>query len=180
MVLNSEINLGVNMNRQKVFMTLHIFEASHKPLFAVLDGISAEQLNWKPGPESRSIGEICRHLLRVDAWYLKRLGVEPVVSDAKAGSSEELVASMQKIHQQIAGVVEMCASDDDLLVERKSLDGKDKEKLGVAVIHIAQHYLYHLAQIIYFRRAQDRNWQAPTKAWEEATYVIGDYLLGLK
>jgi len=168
------------MNRQKIFMTLHIFEASRKPLFAVLDGISAEQLNWKPAPESRSIGEICRHLLRVDAWYLKRLGVEPAVSDAKSDSRDDLVANMQKIQQQIAGVVEMCASDDDLLVERKSLDSKEKEKLGVAVIHIAQHYLYHLAQIIYFRRAQDRNWQAPQKAWEEATYVIGDYLLGLK
>ena len=168
------------MNRQKIFMTLHIFEASRKPLFAVLDGISSEQLSWKPAPESRSIGEICRHLIRVDAWYLKRLGVEPVVSDAKADSREELVTNMQKIHQQVAGVVEMCASDDDLLVERKSLDGKDKEKLGVAVIHLAQHYLYHLAQIIYFRRAQDRNWQAPNQTWEDATHVMGDYLLGLK
>lgn len=168
------------MNRQKIFMTLHIFEACRKPLFAVLDGIPAEQLNWKAGAESRSIGEICRHLLRVDAWYLKRLGVEPVVNDAKSGEREELVANMQKIHRQIAGILEICATDDDLLVERKSLDGKDKEKLGVAVIHIAQHYLYHLAQAIYFRRAQDRNWQAPTKAWEEATHVIGDYLLGIK
>ena len=168
------------MNRQKVFMTMHVFEACRKPLFTVLDGISDEQLTWKPAPESRSIGEICRHLLRADAWFLKRLGIEPVVSDAKAASREELVANMQKIHHQIAGVIEVCASDDDLIVERKSLDGKDKEKLGVVVIHIAQHYLYHLAQIIYFRRAQDRNWQAPTKAWEEATHVIGDYLLGLK
>jgi uncharacterized damage-inducible protein DinB len=168
------------MNRQKNFMTMHIFEACRKPLFAVLDGIAAEQLQWKAAAESRSIGEICRHLIRVDAWYLKRLGVEPVVSDAKADSREELLANMQKIQQQIAGVVEMCTSDDDLLVERKSLDGKDKEKLGVAVIHLAQHYLYHLAQMIYFRRAQDRHWQAPTKAWEEATHVIGDYLLGLK
>lgn len=168
------------MNRQKVFMTMHIFETCRKPLFAVLDGIADEQLTWKPAPESRSIGEICRHLLRVDAWYLKRLGIESVVSDAKANSREELVANMQKIHHQIAGVVEVCTNDDDLLIERKSLDGKDKEKLGVAVIHIAQHYLYHLAQIIYFRRAQDRNWQSPHKAWEEATHVIGDYLLGLK
>jgi uncharacterized damage-inducible protein DinB len=159
---------------------LHVFETCRKPLLAVLDGISAEQLNWKPAPESRSIGEICRHLLRVDAWYLKRLGVEPAVSDAKPASREELVTNMQKIQQQIAGVVEMCVSDDDLLIERKSLDGKDKEKLGVAVIHMAQHYLYHLAQIIYFRRAQDRNWPSPQKAWEEATHVIGDYLLGLK
>jgi uncharacterized damage-inducible protein DinB len=168
------------MNRQKVFMTLEIFEACRKPLFAVLDGISAEQFNWKPGVESRSIGEICRHLFRVDAWYLKRLGVEPIASDAKSGTRDELVTNMQKIQQQLAGVIEVCASDDDLFIERKSLDGKDKEKLGVAVIHIAQHYLYHLAQIIYLRRTQDRAWASPQQAWEEATHVIGDYLLGLK
>jgi len=168
------------MNRQKVFMTLEVFEACRKPLFAVLEGITPEQLSWKAGGESRSIGDICRHLLRVDAWYLKRLGVEPIVSDAKSGDRDELAMNMQKIQHQIAGVVEMCASDDDLFLERKSLDGKDKEKLGIAVIHLAQHYLYHLAQIIYFRRAQDRNWPSPQKAWEEATYVIGDYLLGLK
>jgi uncharacterized damage-inducible protein DinB len=168
------------MNRQKIFMTLEVFESCRKPLFAVLDGITAEQLSWKPGPESRSIGEICRHLIRVDAWYLKRLGIELVESDAKSMTRDELAMNMQKIQHQIAGVVEMCASDDDLLVERKSLDSKDKEKLGVAVLHIAQHYLYHLAQITYFRRAQDRNWAAPQKAWEDATHVIGDYLLGVK
>jgi uncharacterized damage-inducible protein DinB len=168
------------MNRQKVFVTLEIFEACRKPLHAVLDGISPEQLNWKAANESRSIGEICRHLIRVDAWYMKRLGIEPLISDAKSGTREELAANMQKIQQQIAGVVEMCNNDEDLLAERKSLDGKDKEKLGVAVIHIAQHYLYHLAQLIYLRRTQDRNWPSPQKAWEDATYVIGDYLLGLK
>jgi len=168
------------MNRQKIFMTMHIFEACRKPLFTVLDGISAEQLHWKSAPESRSIGEICRHLLRVDAWYLKRLGVEPAVSDAKSGDREELITNLQKVQQQIAGLVEICNTDDDLFVERKSIDGKDKEKLGVAAIHIGQHYLYHLAQTIYLRRAQDRNWPSPQKAWEEATYVIGDYLLGLK
>lgn len=168
------------MNRQRIFMTLEVFEACRKPLFAVLDGIAPEQLSWKAAGESRSIGEICRHLLRVDAWYLKRLGVEPVVADAKSGERDELVANMQKIQHQIAGVVEICAGDDDLLVERTSLDGKDKEKLGVAVIHMAQHYLYHLAQIIYLRRAQDRNWPSPIKAWEDATHVLGDYLLVIK
>ena len=168
------------MPRQKIFMTLEVFEACRKPLHAILDGITPEQLNWKAAGDSRSIAEICRHLIRVDAWYLKRLGVEPVISDAKTGTRDELAGNMQKIQQQIASVVEMCNSDEDLLVERKSLDGKDREKLGVAVIHIAQHYLYHLAQLIYFRRAQDRTWPSPQKAWEEATYVIGDYLLGLK
>ncbi len=168
------------MSRQKIAMTLEVFESSRKPLFAVLDGISPEQLSWKPAPESRSIGEICRHLIRVDAWYLKRLGVTPVVSDAKSGAREEFEENMQKIQQQVKEIVAACASDDELHVERVSLDGKDKEKLGVAVLHIAQHYLYHLAQIIYLRRAQDRGWPSPHKEWDAATHVIGNYLLGLK
>lgn len=161
-------------------MTLEVFESSRKPLFAVLEGIAPEQLSWKPAPESRSIGEICRHLIRVDAWFLKRLGVTPVVSDAKSGAREEYVENMQRIQQQIKEMVAACANDEELHVERVSLDGKDKEKLGVAVIHIAQHYLYHLAQIIYLRRAQDRNWPSPHNDWDAATHVIGDYLLGLK
>lgn len=168
------------MSRRKIAMTLEVFESSRKPLFAVLENISAEQLQWKPAPESRSIGEIMRHLIRVDAWFLKRLGIAPVVSDAKSGTREEFVENMQKIQQQVKEVVAACANDEELHAERTSLDGKDKEKLGVAVIHMAQHYLYHLAQIIYLRRAQDRNWPSPHNDWDAATHVIGDYLLGTK
>ncbi len=168
------------MNRTRIQMTLEVLESSRKPLFAVLENIPAEQLQWKPAPESRSIGEMARHLIRVDAWFLKRLGVTPVVSDAKSGTREEFVENMQKIQQQIKEVVAACASDEELHLERTSLDGKDKEKLGVAAIHIAQHYLYHLAQMIYLRRAQDRNWPSPHNEWDAATHVIGDYLLGVK
>lgn len=168
------------MSRTRIQMTLEVLESSRKPLFAVLENIPAEQLSWKPAPESRSIGEITRHLIRVDAWFLKRLGITPVVSDAKSGTREEYAENMQKIQQQIKEIVAACASDEELHIERVSLDGKDKEKLGVAVIHIAQHYLYHLAQIIYLRRAQDRNWPSPHNDWDAATHVIGDYLLGIK
>lgn len=168
------------MSRARIQMTLEVFESSCKPLFAVLENIPVEQLNWKAGPESRSIGEICRHLVRVDAWFLKRLGITPVVSDAKSGTREELAENMQRIQQQVKEVVTACASDEELHLERTSLDGKDKEKLGVAVIHMAQHYLYHLAQIIYLRRAQDREWPSPHNNWDAATHVIGDYLLGIK
>ncbi len=168
------------MSRTKKDMIIDVLTAGAKPLFAVLEGIPTEQLNWKPAPESRSIGEICRHLIRVDAWYLKRLGVPPIVSDAKSGTAEELAENLRKIQQQIQEVVLTCAPDEDLFVWRTSLDGKDKEKLGVAALHIAQHDLYHLAQIIYLRRAQDRNWASPHEDWDKATHVIGDYLLGIQ
>ena len=48
---------------------------------------------------------------------------------------------------------------------------------GSVVVHIARHYLYHLAQIVYFRRAQDCAWSSPMKQWEAATHLIGEYVL---
>jgi len=159
---------------------LNVFSACRQPLFAVLDNISVEQLNWKPAPESRSIGEMCRHLIRVDGWFLRRLGIEPIVGDATSGELEEIRRYMEMIQEQISEIVAAAQNTDDLLRERTSLDGTASESLGVAVIHIAQHYLYHLAQIIYLRRAQDREWEAPTKAWETATHVIGNHLLGIE
>lgn len=157
-----------------------IFQACRQPLFAVLDGITDQQLNWKPAPESRSIGEIFRHLIRVDGWFLRRLGIEPVAGDAKSGSVEDIRLHLEGIQKQIGEFVAAAESDEDILRTRTSLDGKDHEKLGVAVLHIAQHDLYHLAQVVYLRRAQDRTWPAPTKAWEHATHVIGDLLLGIE
>lgn len=159
---------------------LDVFETCRQPLFAVLDGITDQQLNWKPAPESRSIGEIFRHLLRVDGWFLRRLGIEPVVGDAKSGSVEDIRHHLESIQKQLGEIVAAAESDEDILRERLSLDGKDRERLGVAVLHIAQHDLYHLAQVVYLRRAQDRTWPAPTKAWEQATHVIGDLLLGIE
>ncbi|MGH7491258.1 MAG: DinB family protein [bacterium] len=167
------------MSSSKRKMILDVHASSAKPLFAVLDGIPAEQLNWKPAPESRSIGDICRHLIRVDAWFLKRLGVPPVAGVAKPVTSEEISEGMRQIQRQVKEVVLDCGHDEELFFERASLDGKDREQLGVAVLHMAQHYLYHLAQIIYLRRAQDRNWPSPHEDWDHATHVIGDYLLGM-
>ncbi len=165
------------MPESKKAKILTVYDATRLPLFDVLAGISAEHLNWNPAPESRSIGEICRHLYRVDIWFLKRLGIIPVIEEDAPGSAEEIAGRMRQIQQQIRETVNGCEVDTDLFVERTSLDGKTTSQLGPDVVHIAQHYLYHLAQIIYLRRAQDRTWASPMKQWEAATHLIGDYVL---
>lgn len=165
------------MKRTKIERVLAVYEAARQPLFAVLNGIPAEQFDWKPAPESRSIGEICRHLYRVDIWFLKRLGLVPVIEEDAPGPADEIAGRMRQIQRQIIDALNACDTDADLFVERTSLDGEHTSQLGPVVIHIAQHYLYHLAQIIYLRRAQDRAWSSPMKQWEAATHLIGDYVL---
>ena len=164
-------------SRTRISRTIEIFEASRRPLFMVLDGIAQDDLDWNPAPGSRGIGKICRHMYRVDIWFLKRLGIEPAITHDAPGTADEIAGRMRTIQKQVIAEVKGCADDGELMAERTSLDGKTGARMGVDVIHMAQHYLYHLAQMTYLRRIRDREWKAPLDAWEHATHVIGDRIL---
>ena len=161
----------------RIARTIEIFDAARKPLFMVLDGIARADLDWNPAPGVRGIGKICRHVYRVDIWFLRRLGIEPAIAHDAPGPAEEIAERMRTIQDQIVAEVEACGDDDALMAERTSLDGATGGRLGPDVLHIAQHYLYHLAQITYLRRIRDREWKAPLDEWERATHLIEDGVL---
>ena len=163
--------------RTRIARTIEIFEAARKPLFTVLDGIPREDLDWLPAEGMRGIGKICRHMYRVDVWFLKQLGITPVIDEDAPGPAEEIAARMRTIQEQIISEVDACESDADLAAERTSPDGTMTLRLGATVIHIAQHYLYHLGQVTYLRRLRDREWSAPLDEWEIATHIIEDRIL---
>ncbi len=156
-------------------ITLTIYQLCCDLILAALEGIHDEHLSWKPAPESRCIAEICRHLIRVDAWYLQQMGIAPVFSDAESNQLPAIQSAMKSAHQQIRQIVQRLNSDDELLQIRKASEAPKEFTLDYAVKHIAQHYLYHAAQIIYLRRAQDRKWSAPLKAWETAADTISKF-----
>ena len=173
----SKANTTLHDTRTRIAHTIEIFEAARKPLFTVLDGIAQADLDWNPAPGTRGIGKICRHMYRVDIWFLKRLGIEPAITHDAPGTADEIAGRMRTIQEQIIAEVEACGSDADLMAERTSLDGETGARMGVDVIHMAQHYLYHLAQMTYLRRIRDRGWKAPLDEWDRATHVIGDRVL---
>jgi uncharacterized damage-inducible protein DinB len=159
----------MNVNIQ---ITLTIYQHGFDVVLAAFDGIADEHFNWKPAPDSRSIAEICRHLIRVDVWYLQQMAFAPAARDSQSNSLPEIQAAFESGHQQIRQIIEGLKDDDELLQIRKSPEAKREFSLEYAVKHIAQHYLYHTAQIIYLRRAQDRAWPAPLEKWESAVDAI--------
>ena len=163
--------------RARINHTIAIFEAARKPLFTVLDGIAQDDLDWNPAPGARGIGKICRHMYRVDIWFLKRLGIEPAITHDAPGTAGEIAGRMRTIQEQVIAEVDRCADDAELMGERTSLDGETGARMGVNVVHMAQHYLYHLAQMTYLRRIREREWTAPLDQWDHATHVIGDRIL---
>lgn len=159
---------------RKMLMDIH--RGCREPLFTVLEGIPHDQLHWKPAPESRSIGEILRHLVRVDTWFLARLGFEPSVRDKKDAGAADILQMLKENFQQIDGILENCKDEKELLKKVESKDNVRYNSPAAMIMHVSQHYSYHLAQIVYLRRAQDRNWEAPLNGWENSTDVIAQYL----
>lgn len=157
-----------------------IYSACAAPLYKVLEGLSEEQLRWKPAPDSRSIGQMARHLIRVDNWFLQRQGFSPVTGDpGEEAGAGQILAAMQQVHGQVQEILEH--SDEDRLRRRhEGEDAGEHETLAEVILHMAQHYLYHLAQMIYLRRAQDREWSPPLKEWEAATHVLAGHLAPVK
>lgn len=149
----------------------HIYESSARTLYPVLEELDNEILNWKPASESRSIAEIARHLIRVDIWFLSQFGFVLKTTDPGEVEATKLLGVLKDQHAQIAELI----GSDSIYLDAPHVTETDKisRPLGEVLVHMSHHYLYHLAQIVYLRRAIDRSWQAPLDLWEYATYEQG-------
>ena len=164
------------MPTQNARALLKIYTACAETLYPILKNLPDEQLNWQPAPDSRSIGELARHLIRVDKWFFDRLGFDHSISDPGETDAGKLLAALQNTHRQISDILNAMQDDADLIRKSGAADARPHDTLAEIVVHIAQHYLYHHAQMVYLRRARDRDWKAPLDSWENASYALSDAL----
>ncbi len=184
------------MQRTNIDQAVKIYQLTCDLLMAAIAGIPEQDLRWQPAPESRSIAEICRHLIRVESWHLQQMGFGAAAADPGKNELSPIQDALHQSAKHIVGLVRAARDDAALLQEHKgpeakrgfSLDYavkhiltdsvsrllKDRFSLDYAVKHIAQHNLYHAAQIIYLRRARDRAWPAPLSLWEKAVHTISE------
>lgn len=166
----------IQMTRKRIEMIKDIFNKCSELVNKSIEGIPETQINWKPAGESRSIFEITAHLIRVNIYFLKRLGYEVSIHAPANNSINELNISLRNINSRIIEILDSTKDDSNLLIKSKVPDAKDTENLNQLIPHLAQHYLYHYSQMVYLRRAQDRQWKSPVEEWERVTYLIGNYL----
>lgn len=164
------------MVKQKIEMLLEIHKVSSVPLYSVMNGITEIHANWRPAPESRSISQIIRHLIRIDNYFLKRLNQEQEYTDPIDGSTFTITEVLKNIHQQIQNLISNCADDSELFLKSTIKDADAGDNINNHILHSCQHNLYHLSQAIYLRRALDRQWESPLGEWDYATRVIAKYL----
>ena len=126
------------------------------PVMGSLDGLTAQQASWLPGPGQHSAGQLANHLLFWNARQLASMkGEKPA---AFSGNNDETFNNFDaKLWSQTTSKLDEVLTSIEKLVETAS--DKQLEQWASAIAHVGAHNAYHTGQIITVRKLQG-SWDA--------------------
>lgn len=127
----------------------HTSEEWFVPANIAIEGLTAEQANWKDSNENHSIAQLTTHLIFWNEQSLAKFkGETPAAFD---GNNKETFSPVNK--DTWAATVKKL---DDVLTEWENvIEAADDAKLASwysTIAHIGTHNAYHIGQIIYIRK----------------------------
>jgi uncharacterized damage-inducible protein DinB len=122
-----------------------------------LEGLSYEDIWWRPNAASNSIGNLVLHLAgNVRQWVVSGIGgaVDSRRRDeeflqAGGSSAEELISHLEAALEAVEGV--LAGLDPSMLSEKRVIQGMEVTVLDV-LYHVVEHFSTHTGQIIYIAK----------------------------
>ncbi len=154
------------MKNDTVFLAL-ILQETRRRLFGegvprikqCLEKLSEEEIWYRPNEQSNSVGNLVLHLCgNVKQWVGTGLGKQ---MDTRARSLEfseqgpltkiELLQRVEALQKETEAVFDQVTAAD-LLTEHE-VQGFRESGIGI-LIHVVEHFSYHVGQIVYFVKAR--------------------------
>ena len=135
-----------------------------------LDGLSPDDIWWRPNEASNSIGNLMLHLCgNVTQWIMGGVGRQEITRDRQREFDErdplpavELKRRMRTVLEEADRVMSALKPED--LLSRRAIQGYDVTSLE-AIYHVVEHFGMHTGQIILLAKARlgrDLSlWEAP-------------------
>jgi uncharacterized damage-inducible protein DinB len=122
-----------------------------------LEGLTPEDIWWRPNPESNSIGNLLLHLAgNARQWVVAGVGEQPDVrkrqeefDQVARRSGPELLAHLEETLEVVDGVLAGLTEPD--LEEERIIQGFAVTVLQ-AIYHVVEHFSMHTGQIIYLSK----------------------------
>ena len=140
--------------------TTHNKEEWFAPLNVAIEGITADQANWKPKGADHSIAELANHIIFWNQENLSKFLGEPVPKFN--GNNNETFSPATKESWPIT----VKKADSVLTAWENAIEAADDSKLEKwyeIIGHISTHNAYHTGQIVFIRKLQ--------KSWNPAKGV---------
>ena len=134
--------------------TTHNKEEWFAPLNVAIEGITADQANWKPKGADHSIAELANHIIFWNQENLSKFLGEPVPN--YNGNNSETFSPVTKETWPIT----VKRADSVLTAWENAIEAADDAKLEKwyeIIGHISTHNAYHTGQIVFIRKLQ-KSW----------------------
>ena len=132
--------------------TTHDQEDWFVPASVAIDGLTAEQAQWKPaGKDGHSVGQLAYHL-----WYWNTRELQDFKGEKKApfdGNNNETFDNFSAAQWD-----DLVKKLNQLMTDwEKAVETADDAKLAAnasLIAHMATHNAYHIGQILYVRKLE--------------------------
>ncbi|HSZ34508.1 MAG TPA: DinB family protein [Puia sp.] len=131
--------------------TTHNKEEWFAPLNVAIDGLTADQANWKEKGADHSIAELTTHLIFWNQDQLSKFLNQP--EPKFSGDNNETFKSVD--NNSWPATVKK--ADSVMINWENAIEAADENKLEawyVIISHISTHNAYHTGQIVYIRKVQ--------------------------
>jgi len=119
--------------------------------------LSEDQIWWRPGTRSNSVGNVILHLCgNLSQWVLAGVGGEAFERHRSLEFAADRSLDAAQLMARLIDVVGRCrallgALPDEALLTRHQIQGYDTDGLGV-LVHVVEHMSYHTGQIVFIAK----------------------------
>jgi hypothetical protein len=131
--------------------TTHNKEEWFAPLNIAIEGLTAEQANWKEKGADHSIAELTTHIIFWNQQELSKFLNQP--EPKYSGDNNETFSAVD----QNSWPATVKKADSVLINWEQAIEAADEKKLEAwyeIIGHISTHNAYHTGQIVYIRKIQ--------------------------
>lgn len=128
-------------------------------LTSCLEQLSEDEIWHRPNESSNSVGNIILHLCgNVRQWMVHGVGGKSDIRQRQLEFEERGPISKQELLQRLEAVLheaerELFAFEPEHLLDEVVIQGFHETYL-TAIIHVVEHFSYHLGQIVYITKAK--------------------------
>jgi uncharacterized damage-inducible protein DinB len=135
------------------------FERVHQEIFKWSEGLTNDQLNWKPpAQDTNSIGALMSHILGAEMFsVVERVGGQPVSRDRSAEfanrvTRDGLVQRRAEVERRVRETLDKVTAAD---LSRVVATPNGQAPVGNFLIYLVSHVSGHMGQVIMTRKLLD-------------------------
>jgi uncharacterized damage-inducible protein DinB len=135
------------------------FERVHSEIFKWSEGLTDDQLNWKPSAkDTNSIGNLMSHILGAEMFsVVNRIGGQPVDRDRSAEFSNRmtragLLQRRAEVEERVRETLDKLTAAD---LSRVVATQNGEAPAGKFLIYLVSHVSGHMGQVIMTRKLLD-------------------------